>query len=266
MEGYISPSALYFIHLLSRLFYLITCDIHPVLRDAVPPGNKWMSTVVENSFFERRILEKTDSNVAGIYGLLAIFFAREIDLKQLEMLRNPEFRNLLETLGVNLGEDFFKRDATLLLEDLAVEFATLFIGPGNFISPHESVHRPRDDGDYGNLWGADTVAVKKFIEATGLAYRPEFGGMPDHIAAEFEFVQKIEERMETARSDGDQDLAENLKSIKNRFLTEHLLAWGPGLMDKIMANATLPFYREIAALAKNFLQQEGELIQQQAVK
>ncbi len=211
-------------------------------------------------------MEITDNSVAGMYGLLATFFAHEINLEQLKMLRSPEFQDLLKALEVDLGDDFFRKDAALLLEDLAVEFAALFIGPGNFISPHESIHRQREDGDYGRLWGADTVAVKKFIEATGLSYRPEFGGMPDHIAAELEFVQKIEEHMDTACADGHLELAENLKSIKSRFLTEHLLVWGPGLMDKIIQKASLAFYREIAALAKNFLLQEGELIQQQALK
>lgn len=211
-------------------------------------------------------MEKTDNSVAGMYGFLATFFAREISLEQLEMLRSPEFQTLLKSLDVDLGEEFFNRDKTLLIEDLAVEFATLFIGPGDFISPHESVHRQRDDGDYGRLWGADTVAVKKFIEATGLSYRPEFGGMPDHIGAEFEFIQKIEEHMDAALTDGHLEIVENLKSVKSRFLTEHLLAWGPELMDKIIQKANLSFYREIASLAKNFLLQERELIQQQAVK
>ena len=108
------------------------------------------------------------------------------------------------------------------------------------------------------------MAVKKFIEATGLSYRSEFGGMPDHIAAELEFVQKLEERYAKALTDGDKDLAENLVIIRDRFLVEHLLAWAPEFMDKVMNKATLPFYREMAELTKTFLQQENERIQKPA--
>ncbi len=211
-------------------------------------------------------METTDSSIAGMYGLLATFFFREIDQEQLLELRSSAFREVLEALDVNLGEEFFNKDEVLLLEELAVEFTGLFIGPGNFISPHESVHHLRDDGDYGKLWGADTVAVKKFIEATGLTYQPEFGGMPDHIAAELEFVQKIEERLTTARTGGDSELVANLEQIKAIFLSEHLLVWGPEFMDKVMKKAKLSFYREMAALAKGFLLQEKELMAQQNEK
>ena len=211
-------------------------------------------------------METTDSSIAGMYGLLATFFSREIDQEQLLELRSSAFREVLEALDVNLGEEFFNKDEVLLLEELAVEFTGLFIGPGNFISPHESVHHLRDDGDYGKLWGADTVAVKKFIEATGLTYQPEFGGMPDHIAAELEFVQKIEERLTTARTGGDSELVANLEQIKAIFLSEHLLVWGPEFMEKVMKKAKLSFYREMAALAKGFLLQEKELMAQQNEK
>jgi len=214
-------------------------------------------------FVKRKILETTDSSVAGMYGLLASLFAREIDQEQLTQLRSPAFREVLEALEVDLGDEFFTQDQESLLEELAIEFTALFIGPGNFISPHESVHHQRDDGDHGKLWGADTVAVKKFIEATGLEYQAGFGGMPDHIAAELEFVQKLEERIGSARADGQSELVDNLELIKGRFLTEHLLAWGPGLMDKVIKKARLSFYREIAVLTKGFLLQEEELMKQQ---
>lgn len=209
-------------------------------------------------------MQKSNNGVAGLYGFLANVFATEVSPELLAQLRGQEFRDLFANLGLELGEEFYNSDATELVDQLAVEFAGLFIGPGHFISPHESVHHVRDDGDYGKLWGADTVAVKKFIEATGLSYNSEFGGMPDHIAVELEFMQKLEERYTRAVNDGEDELAENLVQIKHRFLSEHLLAWAPGFLDKVMNKATLPFYREIAGLSKTFLEQEGELLNQQA--
>lgn len=209
-------------------------------------------------------MQKSNNGIAGLYGLLAHIFAAEVSSELLDQIRGPEFQKLFKDMGLELGEEFYTTDATEIEDQLAVEFAGLFIGPGHFISPHESVHHVRDDGDYGKLWGADTVAVKKFIEAAGLTYQSEFGGMPDHIAAELEFMQKLEERYALALDDGDIELAENLVTIKSRFLAEHLLAWAPGFLDKVMTNATLPFYREMAGLTLSFLSQEAELLDHSA--
>jgi len=181
-------------------------------------------------FREISILETTNSSVAGIYGLLATFFATEPNRDLLAQLQTPALRDLFTELGIDLGESFYTKNKEDLLEELAVEFTGLFIGPGRFISPHESVHHTREDGDYGKLWGADTVAVKKYIEATGLSYQSEFGGMPDHIAAELEFMQKLEERYAQAVEDNETELAQNLTQIKNRFLCQWIfpmnsIAW-----------------------------------------
>jgi len=225
------------------------------------------SAVVQplNIFFnqERYILETTNSTVSGLYALLAVVFATEVTSELLTRLRSIEFREAFIDLEVDLGAEFYTKDTVALVDELAVEFTGLFIGPGHFISPHESVHHVRDDGDHGKLWGADTVAVKKFIEATGLSYQTDFGGMPDHIAAELEFMQKLEERYAQALANKETELAENLLAIKGRFLNEHLLTWAPGFFEKVIDKATMPFYREMAGLAKSFLGQEGELLNSQ---
>jgi len=206
---------------------------------------------------------ENNGQVSDIYRLLARIFAREVTSDFLKKLRTPHFRGVLEELGVNLGDNFFTQPEEQLLEDLAIEYTGLFIGPGNFISPHESVHHIREDGDYGNHWGADTVAVKKFVEATGLSYQPDFGGMPDHITAELEFMQKLEERLSQARTANETELADNLTMIKQRFFKEHILSWMPDFLDKVINKANLPFYRQLAGLTKSFLEQEERFLQQQ---
>ena len=205
-------------------------------------------------------MEEKNSQVGSIYGLLALIFAQEVTSDFLKEIRTPHFRGVLSDLKVDLGDSFYDDPADELLEEMAVEFTGLFIGPGNFISPHESVHHVRDDGDYGKLWGADTVAVKKFVEATGLSYQSAFGGMPDHIAAEFELMQKLEDRLAQAQIDGEKELAENLQVIKQRFMVEHILTWVPEFLDKVVAKANFPFYREMAQFASQFLAGEQELL------
>jgi TorA maturation chaperone TorD len=46
-----------------------------------------------------------------------------------------------------------------------------------------------------------------------------------------------------------------LKTEK-KFIEEHLVAWIPAFCDKVMRAAELPFYREMAALTKNFIEFE----------
>ncbi len=205
-------------------------------------------------------MEENNSQVGSIYGFLARIFAQEVTSDFLAEIRTPQFRGVLEESGVDLGDDFYSRPADELLEELVIEFTGLFIGPGHFLSPHESVHRVREDGDHGKLWGADTVVVKKFIEATGLRFQSAFGGMPDHLAAELEFVQKLEERMTQAQAEGEMELAENLDQIKHRFLQEHILTWVPPFLDRVIAKTNIPFYREISKLAVQFLASEQEVL------
>ena len=82
---------------------------------------------------------------SNIYGLLAAIYRREMTSDLLKQIKNPSMLGVLSNLGIELNNGFFKKPEKELLEDLAVEYARLFIGPGKHISPHESVHHQRDD-------------------------------------------------------------------------------------------------------------------------
>jgi TorA maturation chaperone TorD len=141
---------------------------------------------------------------------------------------------------------------------LAVEYARLFVGPGKHISPHESVHHEREDGDWGRLWGAATVEVKAFIEVTGLGYDDSYKGMPDHISAELELMEKLTENESQAWSGDDEEGARQCVDVERRFIEEHLIHWVPTFCDKVIEAAELSFYRELAALTKRFIELEQE--------
>ena len=118
----------------------------------------------------RRMIELSRQR-SNVYGLLARMYRSEVTPDFLPRVRDPQFLGVLRGLGASIGEEFFQRPEEEVLEDLAVEYTRLFLGPGRHIPPYESVHHERNDGDWGRLWGADTVAVKAFIEAAGLAYQ-----------------------------------------------------------------------------------------------
>ena len=95
-----------------------------------------------------------------IYGLLATVYRQEVTSDFLRRLKDPQFLGVLSGLGIEFKSDFLEKPETVLLEDLAVEYTMLFLGPGKHISPHESMHHQIDEGKWGQLWGDSTVSVR----------------------------------------------------------------------------------------------------------
>jgi TorA maturation chaperone TorD len=193
---------------------------------------------------------------SDIYGLLATVYRQEITSDLLQQIRGPQFIGALSVLGIEGIDDFLQKPDAELLEDLAVEYSYLFLGPGGHISPHESIHHQREDGQWGKLWGASTAEVKAFIEATGLTYTDDYKGLPDHISVEFEFMQQLILREEQAWKEADADKAGACRKIERKFIEEHLIRWVPAFCEKVMQAAELPFYHAMAELTRTFLEYE----------
>ena len=188
-----------------------------------------------------------------VYGCLARIYRKEITSDFLPSIRDPQFLGVLSDLGSELDAAWFERPEDEVIEDLAVEYTRLFLGPDKHISPHESIHHERGDGDWGSFWGASTVEVKKFIEAAGLQYRDDYRDLPDHISVELEFMQKVTEGERNAWEEGDTDRALYCLNMEKRFLEEHLTKWIPRFCDAVISQAKLPFYREMANITKRFI-------------
>ncbi len=195
---------------------------------------------------------------SNVYGLLATVFGHEVNSELLQQIKDPQFLGVLSNMGLELESDFFEKPEAELLEDLAVEYAWLFLGPGKHISPHESIHHQRSDGDWGQLWGKSTVEVKNFIESAGLDYKEAYTGLPDHISVELEFMQQVTLREEQALSEGDQEGVLYCLKMEKKFIEEHLMCWIPAFCEKVVSRAEQPFYREMAALTRNFIEFEKE--------
>jgi TorA maturation chaperone TorD len=157
-------------------------------------------------------------------------------------------------------EVFSQKDHDQLLEDLAVEYARLFLGPDKHISPHESIHHKRDDGDWGMHWGGSTVEVKKFIETAGLEYKQEYTGMPDHVSVELEFMKEAAGREAQALEEKDWEGALYCQKMEKKFICEHLVKWIPPFCDKVISQAEISFYGDLAEVTKKFIELESEEI------
>ena len=87
------------------------------------------------------------------------------------------------------------------LDDLQVEYTRLFIyahgGPS--CSPYESIYR----GTSRHLMSDSTMAIKEIYQRFELSGSPQFSDLPDHIAAELEFMHFLSHNEEIAAEKGD---------------------------------------------------------------
>ena len=217
-----------------------------------------MNTMMEHLTVKEKAERATGRS--SIYGFMATIFREEITMDQLHQLKTQAFIKALFEPESQFYDALLDKPEEQLIEDLAVEYARLFLGPDKHISPHESVHHERDGGDWGALWGKSTVEVKKFIESAGLEYITEYSGLPDHISVELEFMQQAARREAQAWESNDSEGALYCIKMEKKFLDDHIAKWIPLFCDKIIADAELSFYREIAKLTKHFIELEMEEI------
>lgn len=193
---------------------------------------------------------------ANVYGLLATVFRAEPSSSFLTRLKDPEILGVFEALDLSLGDEFRDSPSERLHEDLAVEFTRLFLGPSGHVSPHESLHTDRASGGNADLWGPETVAVKRFMEAAGLTLDDDFTGMPDHISAELEFMRKLCEFEAAAWDNAERETAVFCQNVQKRFVEEHLIQWVPNFCDKVVDMARMTFFKEMAKATKGFVDYE----------
>ncbi|MCG7983582.1 MAG: molecular chaperone TorD family protein [Candidatus Thiodiazotropha lotti] len=206
-----------------------------------------------------KVLADSAKSRSDIYGLLSAVFREEPTETLIKQMKGPQLLGAFTSLGVKLGERFYTDPESEVVEQLAIEYSRLFIGPGPHISPHESIFIDAEHGE-GGLWGVQTVEVKKFIETTGLDYDSGFCGIPDHVSVELEFMQKLSEWEADKWLQEDRKSAEYCLTVQRMFLEKHLLCWLARFCDEVMDQAQLPFYRAIADLTKTYMEFEKESI------
>jgi TorA maturation chaperone TorD len=115
-------------------------------------------------------------------------------------------------------------------DDLAADFAAIYLTHALRASPHESVWRDEDH----LMLQEPTFAVRAFyarhgVQAADWRLRPD-----DHLATELEFIALLLERGEPREA--------------ARFLKTHLMTWLPQFAARVSQRAATPFYAAIAGL------------------
>lgn len=189
---------------------------------------------------------------SGLYAFLARIFLEEVDAPLLQRLLAPETGALLEPFApvfpLELDQRLQEWGEAKLLEELACEYARLFLGPGPHLGPYESLHRP--DAEPKQHWGPHTVQVKRFVEHHGFRYPEDFTGMPDHLGIEFDFLGRMAAAEAEALAAGDGPRVEQARRIQETFLQEHLLVWAPDYCRKVEESAQMALYRDAARIGR----------------
>ncbi len=196
------------------------------------------------------------------YGFLAGIFRGELTSEQIKEMIDSDMLSLMADVGCNIDPDFFKnKPIEQIEEELACEYASLFIGPGEHIPPYESIYVPDSSGKVGYYWGECTVDVKNWVEHYGLKIAEKFASIPDHISTELEFMQNVVEQERLSWEKDDRETAERCIEVERAFFDKHINRWVRDFCERVIEAANLDFYKEIARLTKDFVSEEAELLQ-----
>ena len=149
-----------------------------------------------------------------------------------------------------LGEAFSAEDP----EHLLLDYTRLFLGPMHIVAkPYGSVWLEEEK----TLMQESTLAVVALYRDGGFEIAEDFRELPDHIAAELEFLYLLIFRQNLAQRTGDREALKSATSLRTRFLGAHLGRWVGPFTDAVKAGAQSAFYRELAGLTDRFVRIES---------
>lgn len=148
-----------------------------------------------------------------------------------------------------IGEAFHATTPQALLLD----YTRLFLGPMDILAkPYGSVWLDQAK----TLMNDSTMAVLELYKEADFEMDEEFRELPDHVAAELEFLYLLIFRENEALRAGDAAKLEQARNLKRRFLTEHLGRWIGPFAAAMRGNAQTDFYRQLADLTEKVVKQE----------
>lgn len=135
-------------------------------------------------------------------------------------------------------------------EDLAVEYAKLFVGPSELKAPpYGSVYLDEER----RVMGDSTMKVIKLYEDEGLGRDGNFKELPDHIAVELEFMYYLIYKEVEAMERADSQTAAQFRKKQEMFLDSFLSKWISPFCQKIKEGTDNGFYHALADCVSAFI-------------
>lgn len=136
------------------------------------------------------------------------------------------------------------------LESLLVDYTRLFLGPVDARArPYGSVWLETD----GGLMKDSTAAVMALYAEGKFEISADFRDLPDHVAAELEFLYLQLFRCAQATLAGDKAALASAMRLRRRLLDEHLGMWAGPFAAAIEAGAETDYYRELAGITRELV-------------
>ena len=141
------------------------------------------------------------------------------------------------------------------LEALQVEYTYLFINavPRVPAPPYASAYTGQ-----GLLMAEPAEAALRAYREAGLALAKDYQDLPDHLAAELEFLAWLGQQGITAFEKGEEHEANQWEKRGKAFLSQQVLSWLPEFCRRVEEASRISFYRELARLAGVLLERIAE--------
>lgn len=207
-----------------------------------------------------------------MYAFLSRMYEREVTLdllKELSDSKNPilatgsleEFDDEKLRKGFEILSRYLKaaskRDLNQVKLELAVEYASLFLGvKGKPAHPSESVYASKEQSMYQEP--RDRVLFT-YWEA-GVDKKKEYTEPEDHIAIELQFMEYLCRKIVEALQKSERCEAIKYLQVQDQFVRDHLAKWVPQLMKDIIESAEVDFYKGIADITDAFIAIDGKAI------
>jgi TorA maturation chaperone TorD len=154
------------------------------------------------------------------------------------------------TLARSLGDAFDAQP----LDELQIDYTRLFLNPaGPLAAPYESAW----------LAGKDPMLFDEVMQSVLDSYRTggyevdeSFRDLPDHIAAELEFLYTLIFREARAAASGNDEQRAGSVDLQRRFVEEHLGRWIGPFTEALRVGGATALYRTLADLTERFVESE----------
>ena len=135
-------------------------------------------------------------------------------------------------------------------EELLIDYAQLFVGPQELKAPpYGSVYLDKERKVMGN----STIEVIEIYRESGLTMSNDFRELPDHIAAELEFMYFLIIKETEAIEKSTADRALHFVEMQRLFTDKFLGQWVGRFCEKIKEGTDNAFYRALADCVSTFV-------------
>lgn len=162
----------------------------------------------------------------------------------LETLKHPSIPTSVELSVTAAATDY---------QALCVEFTRLFIGPFNTAAPPYGSFYLEE----GKLMGESTIRVMQTYVSAGLTLDARFKDLPDHIAAECEFMYYLLVNLAELTEMSPRSVPDEIRAVYGSFVRTHLAEWVPQFCGTVIESSQLEYFRFLAILTDAFVAQEA---------